>query len=369
MTTSHYGAPQDGEISPYAFIPENIITATPEEALPCIKPSTSLDHIDLYGSSQGICNFRYCQMDADIVPSQAISTTMAENSEAARPFSINTSPIPSVLDQDSITALPTTIATLEEDVQRKIFEIVLVKQRGIYPRYRCGMFVDGPRSPVDFENTMDPGVSIYKNVDLCLLQVSRSFNKICCEIFYGQNDFFFCDAHICRWWAQHIGIKNFSRIRSLTLGLGCGFTHGRWEERSAIDLSQEEVWLSVLCWMQNRHRLHYFRVQIRGWNKPKFVRGFTNKDRAQLTWRRQQIMSVLQRYRGIKEAEISCDGSRWLTSREMQKLALLMQQRREDVIKPTQISLFELINSLRLAREKEEKGRRVRRRKYSGRKY
>lgn len=372
MTYSLYSAPQDGEIATNAltkknvpFIPGKITTPYSTEALPCIN------EIDLHDSSQGIRNSWHLKTESPPALSQTISNSIVENNKAAQPFSVKTSPIPSVPDQNFTTTLPATIATLEQDIQRKIFEIILVEQREIHPLYRCGMLIDGPWSPVDVEDAMDPGVSIYENKDLSLLQVNRYFNKICSEIFYGQNDFFFYHADICRWWVQHIGIKNFSRIRSLTLGLGWGFIHGRCEDRSAFDLSQEEVWLSVLCWIQNRHRLDCFRIQIRGWNSLKCVRGLTDEELVQLTWCRQLIMSVLQRYRGIKEAELSCDRSRWLTPRETQSLALLMQQRREDVVKPKQIHLFELINSLRLVREEEEEEeeRRVRRQQYFDHRY
>ena len=293
-----------------------------------------------------------------------------ENDVAAQPLFVKTSTPPSVPDQERIATPPTTIATLEEDIQRRIFEIVLVEEREIHPLYRCGMLTDGPWSPVEVEDTMDPGVSIYENIDPSLLLVNRYFNGKCSEIFYGQNDFFFYRADICRWWIRHIGVKNFSCIRSLTLGLGWGFSHGRYEGRSAFDLSQEELWLSVLYWMLHRHQLHYFHIQIRGWNILAWTRGLTNEERAQLTWNRRLIMSVLQRYRGIREAEVSCDGSQWLTPRQMQTLALLMQQRREGVVRPKPTSLFELINSLRLKREEdEEKEWRVRRQKYLDRGY
>jgi hypothetical protein len=217
---------------------------------------------------------------------------------------------------------------------------------------------------------MDPGVSLCENINLSLLQVNKNFNKMCSEIFYGQNDFFFCNADICRWWIQHIGIKNFSRIRSLTLGLSWGFNRPKGKGRSTFDLSREEVWHSVFCWMQNRHRLHYLHVQIRDWNGLKWTRGITDEEKNQLYWYRQKIISVLQRYRGIKEVDISCDESRWLISREMHKLALLMQQRRENTVeKPKELSLFELITRLRLDREEEEAEEERREQRQRGLKY
>jgi hypothetical protein len=274
--------------------------------------------------------------------------------EAEQILSIDPSLTPSTPTKAAIRNQPTTFADLDEDVQRKIFETLLVKRRKIHPVYRYGMLIEGPWSPGCVDGEMDAGVSPFENINLYLLQVNKHFNKMCSKIFYGQNNFFFDDANICRWWIEHVGLKNFSRLRSLFLGLNSGFFHKKDEYRSPFDSSEEEVWHSVLCWMQNRHRLHYLHVKTIKWYDLERARWLTEEEKNQVYFYRHKIMSVLQRYRGIEEVDVSCDQGRWLTSGQIDTLELLMQQRRENFKKAKELSLFELLNSIRLTREQEE---------------
>jgi hypothetical protein len=75
------------------------------------------------------------------------------------------------------------------------------------------------------------------------------------KIFYGENYFIFYKADICRWWAQHVGLKNLSRIRSLGLAFGSGFLHDEEAKRGPFEQNQEEIWLEVLQWMKGGHNL------------------------------------------------------------------------------------------------------------------
>jgi hypothetical protein len=363
MRSSPCNVPEDMEI-PACDLTDNLpffrletnVAQPPTHSAVCIGTSTSLRSVDIAGISLSAENFPRGLVESQTTSRNAVSISIASSRDADQLLSMQANPTLSTPMKTAIIKQRATFTNLDEDVKRKIFHDVLVKQREILPLYRCGMLVEGPWAPGNVKDMIDPGVSIYENINLSLLQVNRKFNKMCSEIFYGQNNFFFGRSDICRWWVQHIGPKNFSRIRSLTLGLDWGFFHAKFGNgRSTFDLSEEEVWHSVLCWMQNRHRLQYLHVKIIQWHDLKWASGITDEEKDQLHHYRQEIISILQRYRGIKEVEISCIESRWLTFGEMQKLALLMQQRSKKVVKKRkELSLFELIKRLRLDREREE---------------
>jgi hypothetical protein len=363
MTSSLCNVPEDMEIpdcdltdnTPF-FRLERKVAQPPAHSAAYIGTSTSFESVDVAGIPLSGQNFPPGLIESQTTSRDAVSVSIPNSKEADQLLSMNANPTLSTPIKTAINKQRATFTDLDENVQRKVLEDALVKQREILPVYRCGMLVEGPWAPGIVKDMIDPGVSIFENINLSLLQVNRTFNKLCSEIFYGQNDFFFYRSDICRWWVQHIGLKNFSRIRSLTLGLNWGFIHAKLKNgRSAFDLSEEEMWHSVLCWMQNRHRLQYLHVKIIQWDDLKWASGITDEEKYQLRYYRQEIMSVLQRYRGIEGVDISCHESRWLTSREMQKLALLMQQRREKAVKKRkELSLFELIKRVRLDREREE---------------
>ena len=166
------------------------------------------------------------------------------------------------------------------------------------------------------------------------------------------NYFIFCNADICRWWIQHIGLKNFSRIRSLGLALGSGFLHDEEAKRGPFEQSQEEIWLGVLHWMKNRHNLQYLRIHIHEWQDLTGNSWLTPTEKDGLLYYRQMISHLLQRFRGIRMVEITSHRSRWFSLNEKNRLSLLMQQQKETIrSKPKELSLTELIRKIRSERK------------------
>ena len=300
-----------------------------------------------------------------IRPFQPMSTAAITGEAAGKIPYARPQPTPPTPTEVAVDRKPTGFVDLTEDIQCTIFEEVLVRPHRIFPTYRCGMLVEGPWSATSDNDTMDGGVSTLENIDLALFQVNKYFNQKCCEIFYGRNEFVFDRPDVCRWWIKHIGLKNLSLLRSLGLAFYWGFLHPADKGRSTFDLSEEELWRSVLCWMQNRHRLEFLSIEFRGLRDLEWAWKLTDQEEEELGWHRLEIMSVLLRFRGIEAVQISCRDCRWLTSGEMQRLGLLMQQRRERVVeKGNEPSLSQLINSLRLEREEREEEERWQRRQW-----
>jgi hypothetical protein len=366
MASSLCSVPEDIEIPSRTddglFFSQNLKAAPPSEKSSIyIESSTSPELIGfstLFPSTRGSA---HCQTESDITPSLGTSTIW-KSDEANQPLSVKARPTKPVTDGASIKTQPARLVDLDEDVQRKIFDQVLI--RGEYhPYYRRGMLADGPWSAGYVDGKVDVGVVSFENVNLSLLQVNKYFNTTCSKIFYSENHFVFCKADICRWWIQHIGLKNFSRIRSLGLTLGSGFLHDKEAKRGSFEQSQEEMWLGVLHWMKSRHSLQYLQIHINNWQGLTRDRSLTPMEKDNLLYYRQMISDLLQRFRGIQTVEITSGRSRWFSSNEKDRLSLLMQQQKEPVLaKPKELSLVELIRKIRAERKEEEQKELKRRR-------
>jgi hypothetical protein len=367
MISSLCSVPEDMEIPSRTstdndlFFPQNP-KAAPPPGKPSIRieSSTSPELIGLPTLFPSVQGAAHRQTESDITPSLGTSTT-PKSDEADQPLSAKRRPTQPVTDRASIETQPARFVDLDKDIQRMIFDQVLV--RGEYhPYYRCGMLADGPWSAGYVDGETDIGVVSFENVNLSLLQVNKYFNTTCSKIFYSENHFTFRKADICRWWIQHIGLKNFSRIRSLGLALGSGFSHNEEARRGPFEQSQEEMWLGVLHWMKSRHNLQCLRIHIDKWQDLTRDRWLTPREKGNLLYYRRMISDLLQRFRGIQTVEITSCSSRWFSSNEKDRLSLLMQQRKEPVrAKPKKLSLIELITKIRSEREEERKELRKRR--------
>jgi hypothetical protein len=361
MISRFCSAPEDMEI-PSRTLTDNglFFSQNPKAAPPSGKPSIRIESStspELTGLSTLFPSVRgsaHCQTESDITPSLGTSTTL-KSDEADQPLSVKRRPVQPVTDGASIKTQPARFVDLDKDIQRMIFDQVLV--RGEYhPYYRCGMLADGPWSAGYVDGEIDVGVVSFENVNLSLLQVNKYFNTTCSKIFYSENHFVFRKADICRWWIQHIGLKNFSRIRSLGLALGSGFLHDEEARRGPFEQSQEEMWLGVLHWMKSRHNLQYLRIDINKWQGLTQDRWLTPTEKHSLLYYRRVISDLLQRFRGIQTVEITSCSSRWFSSNEKDRLSLLMQQQKEPVrAKPKELSLIELIGKIHSEREEEER--------------
>jgi hypothetical protein len=369
MTSSLCSVPEDMEI-PSRILTDNglFFSQNPKAAPPSGKSSicfeessTSSELIGLSTLFPSVRGSAHCQTESDITPSLGTSTAL-KSYEADQPLSAKTSPTQPVTDGASIKTQHARFVDLDKDIQRKIFDQVLI--RGEYhPYYRRGMLADGPWSAGYVEGEIDVGVVSFENVNLSLLQVNKYFNTTCSNIFYSENHFVFRKADICRWWIRHIGLKNFSRIRSLGLTLGSGFLHNEEVRRGPFEQSQEEIWLGVLHWMKSRHNLQHLQIDIDEWQGLTGNSWLTPREKDDLLYYRRTISDLLQRFRGIQMVKITSRRSRWFSSNEKDRLSLLMQQQKEPVrAKPKELSLIELIRKLRSECE-EEKGRELRKRR------
>ena len=270
------------------------------------------------------------------------------------------------------SAMTSRFTDLPPSVQQSILELALLRpDPEILPYYRCGMLKDGSTYTGlvnTYKGLLEPGVVENDDVDLSLLRVNKDFNKRCSAIFYGRHWFVFSKAEVCKWWVKHIGASNFSRVRALNLELGTGFQHKKEEQRSTMELSQEEMWLGVLLWMKNRHRIEYFKVAFNGWQDLTHDNAMTNDEQDKLRECRKRITNLLWRqYRGMREVDVTQYDVRWLSDHEAGQLEMLMQQRKPvtNLQLQPKPNLSKLIHDLRLDRkEREAEQRRQQRREY-----
>lgn len=324
----------------------------------CMEIPASLQPVDVPSTSHDAEDSPQCQFESEITPQKVMSIPTTKSKEAEQALFVNEDLTQPILEEAHITQQPTRFSNLDQDVQREIFERVLVRQEAYYrPYYRCGMLAKGPLSAGYIDGVIDCDVVDFENINLSLLQVNKHFNKTCSEIFYGTNIFAFYEADIYRWWSQHIGLKNFSRIRSLVLTLGSGFSPDGDAERGPFDLSQEEIWFNVLHWMKNRHLLQNLYIQIHRWQDLRQESSLTRKERRELHQFRCAISDLLRRFRGIRSVKICSFESKWFSFQDEGYLSLLMQQQRRKAAcrkKRREPSLLQLINRIRLERRHEE---------------
>ena len=237
-----------------------------------------------------------------------------------------------------------------KDRQQVLEYALLERHRDIRPYYRRGMLHHGIWSDGSMNYVVDN-----ENVDLGILRVNKVLSKQGIAIFYGQNFFTFEKAEVCRWWVQHIGQAAFSQIRSMTLNMGTGyFIHHM--SRSVEELSQEETWFNVICWMQNRHKFDELYILFTGWATfgARHLKHLNKSDIEEMDKYRLRIIDKLQRFRGIPHVEIRTNQSPYLKRREADNIAMMMGQPREEPKpKPKELSLASLMEVLREERQRE----------------
>ena len=150
MISSLCSVPEDMEIPSRTLTDNGLFFQNPKAAPPsgkssiCFESSTSPELIGLSTLFPSVRGSAHCQTESDITPSLGTSTTL-KSDEADQPLSVKRSPTQPVTDGASIKTQPARFVDLDKDIQRKIFDQVLV--RGEYhPYYRCGMLADGPWS-------------------------------------------------------------------------------------------------------------------------------------------------------------------------------------------------------------------------------
>ena len=193
-----------------------------------------------------------------------------------------------------------TLLALPKEIQRQIFFYVLINsafEHCIEPYYKQGMLARGPwhdpwkDSPTDFENR-DHGI----------IRVCKAFHPICTDLIYGLHQFKFADTELLRWWLGQIGPQNVPKIKSLMLSIGSGFIYSR-QKMKVSDMSQEESWYSVLCYLGTRHNLEHLEVKFCNWSS--FGQHTSQEEDIEMGKYRQQIYDKLRtRYRGMKTAYV-----------------------------------------------------------------
>jgi hypothetical protein len=172
---------------------------------------------------------------------------------------------------------------------------------------------------------------------------------------YSNNRFYFCEASFCLWWLKTIGVKNFAKVRTLTLSLGSGFLVDH-PYRGPMHLSQEEMWCQVLGWMMYRHRLVNLTIQFSRWTELVANRKLANEERPMVDNARSRIMGLLRGFRGVKHVHLLNHECYWVTEKEAAKMNLMMAQPRstDPRIAIKSVNLLHVMDSLRNNREQEE---------------
>ena len=243
---------------------------------------------------------------------------------------------------------------LEKELQGLIIKYALIRQdRPIFPYFRRGMLHKGPYT----SSYNDEGLVDNENIDLALLRISKDMHDMCVECFYGQNDFIIAKAEVAKWWFKHIGDQNLSYIRRMQLCIGTGYTRiEHLSPRPMTALAQEEEWLQMLHYLENRHRFDTLFILFCGWEEVNEDISIPEEDKAIIERSREGIHDLLWRYRGIRRAVVQGDErSMYLSDTVMDALEIKMKQPRDpnrkiQQLKSKNMSLTAVMKKLEQAR-------------------
>ena len=163
--------------------------------------------------------------------------------------------------------------------------------------------------------------------------VNKEYADVYLETFYSGNGFAFDDPQASLWFLKNIG-NNLSHLRNLQLVLHSGFpsnTRNVHRDDILTNQSLEELWYSVLCFLQYRHKLEKLTIAIFKWptETEMYRKRFCKDDIDEIVKYRKLIYHKLERIHGIKKVVIK-DVSYSLTDSvpggNMAQLTLHMQQ-------------------------------------------
>jgi len=242
-------------------------------------------------------------------------------------------------------------------VQEHILFYVLVRDKAtqptIRPFYGCGL------SP-GYIRTGGHSYITNANIDLQIMLVSKSIRDKCSKIFYGGHTFEFHDPLACKWWMAHIGMTNLSHVQSMDIKISTGWAVDDVNSCS-LDLSCEERWYQVLCWLQNKHHLDSFKIEFMGWHLFHFRSDITRH----LTHWRLSIITKLKNIRGIRSPQLTETHGSYIGDDERNQIARCMCQPRASIPKrqPQAISLVKAMSMVKEIRERKEEEIRKRKEK------
>ena len=93
--------------------------------------------------------------------------------------------------------------------------------------------------------------------------VSKGFAKAYFETFYSQNRFQFWDPRAALWFFKTMG-GYFSCVRKVRFMLSSGMRLTNRSHGGDLNQSLEELWYSVFCYVQHRHRFEDLQINVVG---------------------------------------------------------------------------------------------------------
>lgn len=169
-------------------------------------------------------------------------------------------------------------------VEKHILQIALKKPRMVVPFYFTGCL------------ELPDYLVTKPNVDVSLLLVNKQLHVEAADILYGQNAFQFFDPRVARWWFQHIGPSNVSRIRSAHFILDA-FEHMNFFVR------EERLWHIFFTLLEPEQEFQEISISFERWTE-EGLHWAADLDRDRIERARVGTVEALFRFRGLEKVDI-----------------------------------------------------------------
>ncbi len=180
------------------------------------------------------------------------------------------------------------------------------------------------------------------NINLSLLEVSKSFRTLASQVFWRNHYFLFNDARSCLWFFKRIGKANMRQVHHAIFNLSSGFFLSQeyrnlssgfflsQKYRSESNICEEQRWCEVFELLKSNHQLWKCIVRFYDWNDLLPRDNLADKDKVQMTKGRLDLVSILAGFRGVGRVIVENDECNFLGEVARFQLARLMTATEEE---------------------------------------
>ena len=219
---------------------------------------------------------------------------------------------------------------LPTDVQAVVLKMHLVQESEVICPFYCHGY--GPDNTV-FNRTELAIMSKYPlpaiwhkerpNVNLALLEVSKSLKALGSPVFWCSHYFLFNDARSCLWFFKKIGAANMRQVHHAIFNLSSGFFLSK-EYRSESDICEERRWCKVFELLKSNHQVRKCIIRFHSWNDLLPRNDLGDKDKIRMTKGRLDLVAILARFRGVGMVIVENAKCNFLGEEERSQLAQVM---------------------------------------------
>ncbi|KAL9106526.1 MAG: hypothetical protein Q9227_008441 [Pyrenula ochraceoflavens] len=245
--------------------------------------------------------------------------------------------------------------SLPPSLQDQILTPLLLHNEPFRPCYAPGRLYLGPWSPgLDHDSSILPPRSTPLP---SLFFVSRSLSTRSTTLFYSLNTFTFSCASFAR---DFLLTRHHHHHLPLIRRLRLDILSGKLCNGDTMEQIQERQWNDLLVWMRPRHSLQVLLVNLKGWKDIRFRADLGAEEKQEIFDERLRVIETLKTFT-VPRCVVVGHGA-WMTQREYDGLALLVQQGKKRVPakiggeKGEEVGLEEVLRRCREARLEREAG-------------